>query len=595
MYAIVNQPPVLRLPPGPLLDILTACLAKDPASRPTAAALLTYLYRTRASQFADPGPRGSGSGVGSGSGSGVGSGSGSGVGSGEAVVPPVAAVQDPPSSLPRDPRPGSPAPAQTRPGARLRQARRPGATLSGTARPGTARPGTARPGLAGRRGRGDLSPVTAVPGAGAARAARMAAARRGRGGTLARLRQRGRDHHVVAGRGRPAGAVLAGRGGGARHGRRPHDLLVVATDDGRVRAWDVATGIGRRYLPDSVAGLTGPGVRVRDLALDPSGGWLAASVDGRLLLWDVTDPGEPLLAAKLPTRAEVTALAFDDTGWRLATGDADGKVHVWDLAELADAAPVPAAPGASAFDAVPLGTTWIDPPGTLPDASRPQSGRVLALAWDDARNRWLSVGARGRPDGAAARGAPTDGIGIAGVPLRAAALSPGGGFAAMIDDARGRVYLANLDGPADDGPADPRVLDDTDLTVTGVAFADSGMLAIGGSDGSLRVWDPSRRATRLVRAAGSPVAAVAASPQGDRLVISDRRAKLTSFTAVNGSFEPGWAVDSPPAGECLAFRADGTRLATAGDVVRIWDAADGSPTAILPGRTGRGPGRRGRP
>ena len=207
----------------------------------------------------------------------------------------------------------------------------------------------------------------------------------------------------------PAGARVRAMAAG------PDDLLVVATDDGRVRAWDVATGTGRRYLPDSVAGLTGPGVRVRGLALDPSGSWLAASVDGRLLLWDVTDPGEPLLAAGLPTRAEVTALAFDDTGWRLATGD-DGRQgpRLGPRGARGRACPCTRRPAPSAFDAVPLETTWIHPPGTLPDASRPRSGRVLALAWDDARDRWLSVGATGPRPGSTVprqRGTGADGPG----------------------------------------------------------------------------------------------------------------------------------------------------------------------------------------
>ena len=141
--------------------------------------------------------------------------------------------------------------------------------------------------------------------------------------------------------------------------------------------------------------------------------------------------------------------------------------------------------------------------------------------------------------------------------------------------------------PTSTTPPARDVLDGTDLTITGVAFAGSGMLALGGSDGSLRLWHPSRRAMQMIRTAGSAVTAVAASPNGARLVISDRRSELSSFDAVNGSLEPGWAVELGPAGECLAFRADGTRLATAGDAVRIWNAADGTQAGVLPGRTGR--------
>ena len=119
-----------------------------------------------------------------------------------------------------------------------------------------------------------------------------------------------------------------------------------------------------------------------------------------------------------------------------------------------------------------------------------------------------------------------------------------------------------------------------------MAFTGSGMLAVGGSDGSLRLWHPSLHSMHVVRAAGSSVTAVAASPTGARLVISDKRAELSSFDAVNGSLEQAWAVSSPQVGNWLAFQADGTRLATAGDAVRMWDAADGTSLGTLPGRTG---------
>ena len=559
-YAIVNKPPDLRPLAGPLLGIITACLAKAPASRPTASALLTYLYRTRPSPSPSPPSRAAGE-------------------AGQAAVPAATARPDPgrpdpARSVPRSPLPAGPAsiaPAPANPPpvratvrrpVLMRRASPPRVPVSRTA--GTQsllQPGP--PQVQVRPARNGWRLVTAgVDG-------RWLASANGDGIITAWAAESG-----LPVRSWSAGARVRAMTAGAG------DLLVVATDDGRVTAWDATTGTARPYLPDSVPGLTGPGVRVRSLALDSSNTWLAASVAGRLLLWDVADPSEPLLAAGLPCPAEATALAFDDKGWQLAVGDEGGKVHVWNLEELAAAAPVNAAPGAPVFGAMALETAWIYPPGTLPDASRPHAGRVLALAWDGTGDRWLSAGPAGPHDwldGAAAKGGE-----IEGVPLRAAALSPDGGFAAMIDDVRGRVYLTSLD-----GPARPRALDGSGLVITGVAFAGSGMLALSGSDGSLNVWDTSRHRMRVISAAGSPVTAVAASPDGTQLVVSDKRSELRSFAAVNGALEPGWTVDSAEPVECLAFPAGGTRVVTAGDAVRIRDAVGGAETGILPGRTGR--------
>jgi len=144
------------------------------------------------------------------------------------------------------------------------------------------------------------------------------------------------------------------------------------------------------------------------------------------------------------------------------------------------------------------------------------------------------------------------------------------------------VHLASLD-----DPAHPQVLDGAGPSITGVAFTASGMLALGGSDGSLRLWHAARHATRATTATGSPVTAVAVSPGGTQLVVSGKRAELKSFYVAGGSLEPGWATDSPEPVECLVFPAGGTRLVTAGDVVRTWNAADGRQSGALPGRTGR--------
>jgi WD40 repeat protein len=577
-YAIVNKVPDLRAVAGPILDVITACLAKDPRSRPSAADLLTYLYRTRPAR--SPGPPAPADG-GADEGGAEGAGEGAHEGAGDAVSPvgSVVSVVKEGGQDRRDPpaRPASVPPPAVKPASVPAALRRrglvslvhraavPGATVTRGGAPVSRVPQRALPQLQVRPARHGWRLVTAAAD----------------GRWLASANGDGIVAVWLTGSGLPVRSWSAGTRVHAMTAA-PGDLLAVATGDGRVTAWDVTTGTSRPYLPDTVPGLTGQGTRVRCLAVDPSGSWLAASVEGRLLLWDVADPGEPLLAAGLPCPAEVTALAFDDTGRRLATGDDDGKVRVWDLAELAAAEPVNAAAGAATFDAAAMETVRVNPPGTLPGASRPRSGRMLALAWDEARDRWLSVGTTNPPGwlvGPAADGIAGEALGVAGVPLRAAALSPGG-FAAMIDNARGLLHLASLD-----DPAHPRVLDGAELSVTGVAFTGSGALALGGSDGSLRLWQPSRRAMEVITAAGSPVTAVAASPDGTRLVVSDKRAELRSLRAVNGSLEPGWTVESAEPAESVAFRAGGTGLATAGDAVRTWNAADGRQAGLLPGRT----------
>jgi len=544
-YAIVNKPPDLRPLADPLLKIITACLAKDHARRPTAAALLTYLYRTRPSLSPSSGSPASG-------------------------ASPVPRLPAPTSALTGAVAPANPARvrAAVRRPALVR--RTPVARLPATGSAGTAPalPQLAAPQVQVRPARRGWRLVT-IGATG-----RWLASANGDGTITAWLAASGLPLRSWS-----AGARVRAMAAGLA------DLLVVATDDGRITAWDVAAGTACPYLPGTVPGLTGPEVRVRCIALDPSGTWLAASVEGRLLIWDVSDPAEPVIAAGLPCPAEVTALAFDDTGWRLATGDEDGKVHAWDLAKLAAAEPVGTAPAVTGPGALSMETAWVDPPGTLPDASRPHSGRVLAVAWDGPRDRWIGLGTAGLngwPGGGAPDGTPGQATAFGGLPLRAAALSLGGGFAATIDDSRGCVCLARLD-----GSALPNVLDGTDLIITGVAFTSAGMLVLGGSDGSLRLWHTSRHAMQVIRATGSPVTAVAASPNGTRLVVSDKRGELRSFGAVNGSLEPGWAADSPEPAEGMAFEADGKGLAATGDAVRIWSAADGTQLGVLPGRTGR--------
>ncbi|MDQ3275627.1 MAG: hypothetical protein M3Q39_11540, partial [Actinomycetota bacterium] len=85
--------------------------------------------------------------------------------------------------------------------------------------------------------------------------------------------------------------------------------LAAAGDEGVVRLWDPGTGAALRTLE----GHTG---RVRALAVDPNGGWLAAAgVEGGVRLWD------PATGTLLAT------VVASDAGWAVLLPDGSYKLH----------------------------------------------------------------------------------------------------------------------------------------------------------------------------------------------------------------------------------------------------------------------------
>ncbi|MEU1075856.1 helix-turn-helix domain-containing protein [Streptomyces sp. NPDC005878] len=127
-----------------------------------------------------------------------------------------------------------------------------------------------------------------------------------------------------------------------------------------------------------------------------------------------------------------------------------------------------------------------------------------------------------------------------------------------------------------------------DGPVTAVAFAPGGhRLATAGTDGSVRLWDvPARRMTAMLTGHRGAVRAIAFAPDGRTLVSggADRTVRLwntadgTARAVLTGHGDAVMAVACAP---------DGRTVASAGAdrTVRLWDTADGLARAVLTGHT----------
>jgi eukaryotic-like serine/threonine-protein kinase len=331
------------------------------------------------------------------------------------------------------------------------------------------------------------------------------------------------------------------------------NYLATATDDGRIKVWDLAARrvrIGFEGNPNSPT--TASGSPFNTITFSRDGRWLAsASSDNSIKLWDVESGNPKPVWTVRRYSYSVNAVAFSSDGRQLFSSGSESMIRAWDVTTGAEAA-------------APLEghTGWVRTLATSTDGHwmASGSGDSTVIVWD-VFSRKPETRLFGHTTG-----------------IMALAFSPDQRFLAS-GGYDGTIRLWDLN-----TARQIALLRGHGATVKRLSFSPDGQwLASQSDDGLVKLWHatPGAEGNML---AGSPgwLQDVALSPDGRRLA----SVVLDTF-AVNLWDLPTRSrivlTGHTSAVMCAVFSPDGRMLATGShdQTVRLWDVTDHKAVAIL--------------
>ncbi|GGV23867.1 hypothetical protein GCM10010495_44400 [Kitasatospora herbaricolor] len=324
--------------------------------------------------------------------------------------------------------------------------------------------------------------------------------------------------------------------------------LAAAGNDNTVRLWNLARPSQAPALLDP----QGAAASVHSLAFSPDGRTLATADDGRVWLWNLTDPDHPALLPHFLNSGAGSAVkpAFGPDGRTLAVGG-DNGIRLWDLSD-------PSAPAAS--------PQVLTAAGGVRSLAFGPDGRTLAAGSADGRITVYSLPGRSLP--------------VPAGQVTGLAFSPDGRLLATGgEDGTLRLWsFTDSAGPGALGQARTGARPVYDL-----AFGPDGRtLATGDLDGILRLWDVADPANPRATGPPLPVATgagpLALSPDGRTLAAGSGSHVIRVWSLADPAHpeQHGAALTDVNLVDRFAVGSDGHTVVTnnGGGTVKLWDTAD---------------------